>query len=55
MGYRANDCFGTKGPRPDYSYIVGNGLILFSWRDERVGEITSKIFNAMGRFLGIIE
>ena len=55
MGYRAYDCFGTRGPQPEYSHIVGDGLILFSWRDERTDDHTSKLFNAKGRFLGIVE
>ena len=34
--------------------MVGNGLILFSWKDFASDEVTTKIFNFSGRYLGIV-
>ncbi len=54
MGSRATDCFGVKGPIPTETHMVGNGLILFSWKDVASGDVTTKIFNFSGCYLGIV-
>lgn len=52
MGSRATDCLGTRGPIPTQTHIVGNGLIIFTWKDSQTGKDTTHIFNSSGRYHG---
>ena len=52
MGARAIDCLGLRGPQPTQVHIVGNGLILFSWKDVFSKKDITMIFNSAGRYLG---
>lgn len=54
-GSRATDCLGLRGPQPTSRLAVGNGLIMFSWRDHMTKEETTKLFNFNGRYLGTVE
>lgn len=54
MGSRATDCLGIRGPEPTQVHIVGNNLILYTWKDFESKKETTKIFNANGRFLGTV-
>ena len=52
MGARAVDCLGLRGPLPTQVHIVGNGLVMYSWKDFFTNKETTKMFNSAGRYLG---
>ena len=54
MGSRSTDCLGTRGPLPTQSHIIGNGLIIFTWKDFVTNKETTKIFSSNGRYHGTV-
>ena len=54
MGARAIDCLGLRGPQPTQSHIVGDGLLMFTWKDAFTQMETTKMFNSAGRYLGTV-